>query len=147
MGITSVPGARGVGAPPGDHRGGRLRAAGAGLLLQKAGQVGLQGPEALQLGPDLGEAVVEEGLGVAARALALVGDLEELADLAQSQPGPLGALDQAQAGDGGLVVQPIAGRRAGRLGQKPDAFVVADGIGAEPDPAGEAETVSAMARG
>ena len=125
------------GAPPGHGRGGRLRAGRVGLALQEPGQVGLQGPEARQLGPDLGEPLAEQGLGVAAGALALVGDLEQLADLAQPQPGPLGALDQAQPADRRLVVEPVAGRRAGRLGQEPDAFVVADGVGAEPGLAGE----------
>jgi len=40
----------------------------------------------------------------------LVGDLEQLADLAQPQPGSLGALDQPQPADGGLVVEAVAGR-------------------------------------
>jgi hypothetical protein len=56
----------------------------------------------------------------------LVGDLEQLADLPQPQTGPLGAPDEAQAGDRVLVVQPVADRRAGRLGQQTDAFVVAN---------------------
>jgi hypothetical protein len=35
----------------------------------------------------------------------LVGHLEQLADLAQPQPGPLGALDQPQPTNRGLVVE------------------------------------------
>jgi hypothetical protein len=54
---------------------------------------------------------------VAAGTLALVGDLEQLADLAQPQPGPLGALDQPQPANRGLVIEPVAGGGAGRLGQ------------------------------
>jgi hypothetical protein len=39
-----------------------------------------------------------------------VEDLEQLADLSQPQPGALGAFDQAQPVDGGLVVVAVAGR-------------------------------------
>jgi hypothetical protein len=53
--------------------------------------------------------LAQQGLGVAAGALALVGDLEQLADLAQAQPGALGALDQPQPADGVLVVESLAG--------------------------------------
>ena len=45
-----------------------------------------------------------------AGTLALVGDLEQLADLAQPQPGPLGAIDQPQPANGGLIIEPVAGR-------------------------------------
>jgi hypothetical protein len=41
--------------------------------------------------------------------LAAVGDLEQLAGLAQPQPGPLGALDVPQSADRGLVIQAVAG--------------------------------------
>ena len=87
------------------------------------------------------------GLGVAAGTLALVGDLKQLADLAQPQSGPLGALDQPQPADRGLVIEPVAGGRAGRFGQQADAFVVADGVGAEAGLVGEGGTVRAMPQG
>src|SRR5215211_5575887 len=61
----------------------------------------------------------------------MVGDLEQLADLAQPQPGPLGTLDQPQPANRSLVIEPVAGRGAGGLGEQADAFVVADGVGAE----------------
>jgi hypothetical protein len=40
----------------------------------------------------------------------LVGDLEQLADVAQPQPGPLGPLDQPQPANGGLVIEAVLGR-------------------------------------
>ena len=51
--------------------------------------------QALQLGVDLGQPVAQQRLGVATGTLALVGDLEQLADLAQAQACSLGAFDQA----------------------------------------------------
>jgi len=74
---------------------------------------------------------------VAAGALSSVGDLEQLTDVAQPQPGPLGTLDQPQPADCVLVVEAVAGGRPGRLGEQADAFVVADGVGAEADLVGE----------
>jgi hypothetical protein len=58
-------------------------AARVGLAAQQPDQVGFQGPEAVQLGADLGQALAQQGLGVAAGALASLGDLEQLADLPQ----------------------------------------------------------------
>jgi hypothetical protein len=69
------------------------------VALQQPGQLGLQRLQAGQLGLDLGQAFPKQGFGVAAGALAAVGDLEQLADLPQAQPGPLGALDQPQPAD------------------------------------------------
>ena len=74
---------------------------------------------------------------MAAGAQALVGDLEQLADLPQPQPGPLGPFDQPQAGDRVLVVQAVAGRGPGRWREQADPFVVADGVGAEAGLVGE----------
>jgi hypothetical protein len=126
-----------VGAPPAGGGGAELGAGRVGPALQQAGELGLQGPEALQLGPDLGQPPPEQVLGVPARALAPVGDLEQLADLAQPQAGPLGALDEAQPSERVLVVEPVAGRRAVRWRQQPDPLVVADGVGAEAGLGGE----------
>jgi hypothetical protein len=47
---------------------------------------------------------------VAAGTLTLVRDLEQLADLTQPQPGPLGPLDQPQPADRSLVIEAVAGR-------------------------------------
>ena len=66
--------------------------------------------QALQLGVDLGQALAQQGLGVPTGTLALVGDLEQLADLAQAQACSLGPFDQAQPVDGGWVIEPVAGR-------------------------------------
>jgi hypothetical protein len=100
MGMGSPPfGWRaGVGAfwsaPPGGrgrHRLG-LRADRARLGREQPGQLGLEAAETIELGPDLGQPLAQQGLGVPAGAQALVGHLEQLADLAQPQPGPLRAL-------------------------------------------------------
>lgn len=45
---------------------------------------------------DLGQPLLQERLGVPTGALATIDDLQQLADLAQPQPDPLGALDQPQ---------------------------------------------------
>jgi hypothetical protein len=74
-------------------------------VLQQPSQLGFQRLEAGQLGLDLAQALAQQGLGVPAGALAPVGDLEQLADLPQPQPSPLGALDQPQPADRGLVVE------------------------------------------
>ena len=66
--------------------------------------------QALQLGVDLGQALPQQRLGVPTGTLALVGDLEQLADLAQAQACSLSTFDQAQPVDGGWVVEPVAGR-------------------------------------
>ena len=103
------------GAPPGGRGRDRpgFRAGRERLGLEQPGELGFEAAEAVQFGPDLGEALPQEGLGVAAGAQALVGDLEQLADLPQPQPGPLGPFDQPQAGDRVLVVQAVAADRAG----------------------------------
>ena len=80
------------GAPPGGRAGRHVGTGRVGLALQQPDQVGLQGAQAVQLGADLGQALAQQGLGVPAGTLALVGDLEQLADVAQPQPGPLGPL-------------------------------------------------------
>jgi hypothetical protein len=61
------------------------------VLLQQPGELGFQRPEAVPLGPDLSQALAQQGLSVAAGTLTLIRDLEQLADLAQPQPGPLPA--------------------------------------------------------
>ena len=66
--------------------------------------------QAFQLGVDLGQALPQQRLGVPTGTLALVGDLEQLADLAQAQACSLSTFDQAQPVDGGWVVEPVAGR-------------------------------------
>jgi hypothetical protein len=71
------------GAPPGGRADRHVWAARVGLAAQQPDQVGFQGPEAVQLGADLGQALAQQGLGVAAGALASLGDLEQLADLPQ----------------------------------------------------------------
>jgi hypothetical protein len=70
------------GAPPGGRAGGHVGTGRVGLALQQPDQIGFQSLQAVELGADLGEAFAQEGLGVAAGTLALVGDLEQLADLA-----------------------------------------------------------------
>jgi hypothetical protein len=55
------------------------------VTLQQPGQLALQRPQAVQLGADLDEALVQQGLGVPAGTLAAVGDLEQLADLSRSR--------------------------------------------------------------
>jgi hypothetical protein len=139
----------GRGAPPGGRGRDRpgFRAGRERLELEQPGELGFEAAEAVQFGPDLGEALPQEGLGVAAGAQALVGDLEQLADLPQPQPGPLGPFDQPQASDRVLVVQAVAGRGPGRWREQADPFVVADGVGAEPAWSARAETVRAMPRG
>ena len=82
-------------------------------MFQQPIEVGLEVMQALQLGVDLGQALAQQGLGVPTGTLALVGDLEQLADLAQAQACSLGPFDQAQPVDGALVVEPVAGRRPG----------------------------------
>ena len=64
-----------LGAPPGDGRGGGIGTGRVGRLLQEPGELALQGPQAFQLGPDLGQPPAQQGLGVPAGALAPVGDL------------------------------------------------------------------------
>jgi hypothetical protein len=72
--------------------------------VQQAGQLGTQRAKTAKLGVDLGQPLAQQRLGVPARALTPVGDLQELGDLPQSQPHPLGTLDEPQPPDRGLVV-------------------------------------------
>jgi hypothetical protein len=140
LGIGSRSRSRACGSPPflGEvgltpPLGGRRVVAGSRrVLLDHAGQRTAHGQQLGDLGVDLAHPVAEQRLGVAAGAQALVGDLEQLADLPQPQPGPLGPFDQPQAGDRVLVVQTVAGRGPGRWREQADPFVVADGVGAEP---------------
>jgi hypothetical protein len=74
-------------------------------VFQQPDQVGLQRLEALQLAADLGQASAQQVLGVPAGALALVGDLEQLADLPQPQ------LAGAQPGADPGVAAPITSSR------------------------------------
>jgi hypothetical protein len=94
MVVTSLPRCR-RGRADGD-----VGAARVGLAFQQPVEVGLQGSEAVQLAADLGQPPAQQVLGVPAGALAVVGDLEELADLPQPQPqaGTLRALDELQPG-------------------------------------------------
>jgi hypothetical protein len=107
------------GAPPGGRRGDRLGAGRVGGALQQPGQLGLQRPQAVQLAADLDQPPAQQGLGVAAGTLATVGDLEQLADLPQPQPARWAPFDQPQPANRVLVVEAVAGRRAGRWGSRP----------------------------
>ena len=141
MVVTSLPMIAGVGtvrgAPPGGRPSGHVGAGQVGWAFQQPIEVGLEVVQALQLDVDLGQPLAQQRLGVPTGTLALVGNLEQLADLAQAQAGSLGPLDQAQPVDGGGVIEPVAGRRPGGLGEEADPFVVADRVGAEADGVGE----------
>jgi hypothetical protein len=95
--VTSLPSKR-LHAPPPIGR------------LHRAGLLGAWHPKASKLGVDLGQALAQQRLGVAAGALAPVEDLAQPGDLAQPQARPLGALDQPQPLHRALVVAAVAGR-------------------------------------
>jgi hypothetical protein len=63
-------------------------------LREQPGQLRPQPAKPDQLGVDLGQPLAKQRLGVAAAALTPVHDLQQLADLPQPQPDPLGALDE-----------------------------------------------------
>src|SRR5713226_7234299 len=58
---------------------------------------------------DVVEMVVDEGVDVRAGSLATVSDLEHRGDLAEREASGLGALDEPETADGGLVVVPVPG--------------------------------------
>jgi hypothetical protein len=75
----------------------------------------------LQLGDlsvDLGHSLAQQPLAVPAGAQALVADGQQLADLAQPEAEPLGALDEPQPLDRVLLVLAVAGSGPLRLGQQ-----------------------------
>jgi hypothetical protein len=69
-----------------------FRAGRGGLGLEQPAELGFEAPQAVQLGADLDQAPTQQGLGVPTRTQALVGDLEQLADLPQPKPSPLAPL-------------------------------------------------------
>lgn len=71
----------------------------------------------------------EEHAGVPARAQAPLPHLDQLADLLEAQPEPLGPLDEPDQVGRVVVVQPVARRAAVGGGQQPDALVVAQRVG------------------
>jgi hypothetical protein len=73
--------------------------------VQRLAQPGQAG----KLGVQLGDPASDQRLGVATRAAAAVGDPEQLGDLPQPQPEPLGALDEPQPLGDLLGVQAVAG--------------------------------------
>jgi hypothetical protein len=72
-----------------------------------------------KLDGDLSQPLAQQRLGVAAGALAPVDNLQQLGDLAQPQPDPLGALDEPQPLYRALVVALIAGHAPLRWRQQP----------------------------
>jgi len=109
-------------------------------VVDRLAAAALRGPEPLAnaLGAlderlDLRQAPVGQ-LAQATRHRA-VAVLEELADLAQREPGALRDGDHGEAPEDALVVAALAGATLG-LGQQTDRFVVADQRDADPRPSG-----------
>ena len=125
-------------APGPGQRVGAVRAGHGG---EHGEQLGSQRGEPLDLGADLGDVAAQQGFGGLAGAGAGVADGEQLADLGQPQPEPLGAADEQQPVQvGGPVPAVVAvgaprgaglparstgwcrfARRPGRLAARPSA--------------------------
>ena len=74
---------------------------------------------------------------MAAGTEASFSDLEELADLVQTEAEALGPLDELDALRRFVPVEPVTRRAALGFGQEPDALVVAQGVGGRACPFGE----------
>jgi hypothetical protein len=108
------------------------------------GEFGAQFGEAGDFGVEVGDVPGEQGSGGFAGAGAGVPDGEQVADFGEAEAEALAALDEPQPVDGGLRPAAVvaAGARGG--GQQADAFVVADGVGADLDPVGQGRIRSAQ---
>jgi hypothetical protein len=91
----------------------------------------------------LGDALVELDVlarhveDVVTRTVATVTEGEDLGDLLQLEVELGRPAQEREPFDVLGPVVAVAGAGAGRFGQQPDRFVVADGLGIDPDPLGE----------
>ena len=99
-------------------------------MAQLVGQRGELGDLALGGGELGGDEVVEALLD--RTATLAVPDPDEVGDLLEGAAELLGPSDERQAGEGVVVVEPVAGVGAGRRDDQSDALVVAQRRGAEP---------------
>lgn len=74
------------------------------------------------------EVPLGDGQHVIARPLVAFAQRKDLADLVERELELLGSADERQPLDVGVVVRAVAPGGAGRLGQQPDALVVANGF-------------------
>ena len=94
-------------------------------------------PSWVDLSADLGDVAPQQGFGGLACAGAGVADGEQLADLGQPQPEPLGAADEQQPVQVGLTPPAVVAVGAPRGRQQALPFVVLDRVGAHGGPGGE----------
>jgi hypothetical protein len=112
--LTSLAGER-LHAPP--ALGGCRRAGLPGGLGEQPGQLPPQRPKAGKLGVDLGQPPAQQRLGVAARALPAIDDLEQLGDLPQPPNRILGRSDGSRPRSARLSAAAPAARSSGLRGR------------------------------
>jgi Flp pilus assembly protein TadG len=115
----------------------RFRAVVGGHALDEAPQLLPQGDQSGDLFVDLRKVLPKQGGRWFARAFPGLAKGEQLPDIGQPQPQPLGALDEPKPVDSGVVVAAMVAGGARRSGQQPDALVVAHGVRAYPDTLGD----------
>src|SRR5262249_47286122 len=97
----------------------------------------LEGGELALAVSHLGELGGEERFDVAARCGADAAHLEDSADLAEREIGGLGAADETEPGEGGVVVVAIAAGGAGRFAEQPAFLIEPHGLNWQVDSGGE----------
>jgi hypothetical protein len=97
--------------------------------LEKMFELVAQAGEHAELVVHLVQPSTQEGVGVAAGALAAVHYLEQLGDVIQAQADVLSASDESEPVDGRRVVEPIPAVASCSAGEKPHALVIANRVG------------------
>src|SRR5258708_7236679 len=100
-------------------------------------EFGSCGLELFEATVDVSEMVGDEGLDMCAGSAAAVADVEDCGDFPQGEAGGLGALHEAETGDGGFVVVaiPVGGSALGR--EEAAGLVEAKRLGCHSDAGGE----------
>src|SRR6266508_2596327 len=136
--MTSLAVSLGLGTDGGLPASGCRVGAVGSYFVEHVGEFGAQGGQPVDLGVDVGDVAGQQGSGGFAWAGAGVSDGQQVADLVEAESEALAALDEAQPVDGGFGPAAVVAAGAGGLWQQADAFVVADGVGLDPDALGQA---------
>ncbi len=94
-------------------------------------QVVLHRPEVVDALLEIGGVSRDEAAYVITGRLTLVTQVQDFADLAESEPDRLGGSNKLQSREGGSVVVSVAGRGSWRRSEQTDLFVVADRFGGD----------------
>ena len=98
------------------------------MCIKESLKLVAHGRELGDLVADLGESVAKQRVGVPARALAAIDDVQEFVDVLETEPDAFGATNEPQPIHERWVVEPVPAVAAWSGRKQPDALVVADSV-------------------